>query len=124
MAYIKHVCGAATKTARDAIVAGTEPSERANLLCSVIMYDGVHSFISWVCRRFLAGGTNDVEANVRRHGTVKLIPRISQGAWFVKQAVGTTPCLLGRKLTTSYHRCTERLVLYTTHCWIDDAWKF
>ena len=71
------------------------------------------------CGRFLAGGTNDAEANVRRHGTVKLIPRISQGAWFVKQAVGTTPCLLGRKLTTSYHRCTNQLVLYTTHCWRD-----
>lgn len=54
--------------------------------------------------RFLAGGTNDAEANKRRDGTLKLIPRISQGAWFVKQAVGTTPCLLGRKLTASYHR--------------------
>ena len=50
---------------------------------------------------------------MRRHGTVKLIPRISQGAWFVKQAVGTTPCLLGRKLTTYYHRCIQRLVWTT-----------
>lgn len=56
-----------------------------------------------VCR-FLAGSTNDDEANQRRHSTLKLIPRISKGAWFVKQAVGTTPCLLGRKLTTHYHR--------------------
>ena len=65
------------------------------------------SFLS----RFLAGGCNDEVANQRRHGTLKLIPRISQGAWFVKQAVGTTPCLLGRKLTTHYHRCSIALLL-------------
>lgn len=52
----------------------------------------------------MAGGTNDEEANQRRHGTLKLIPRISEGPWFVKQAVGTTPCLLGRKLAAYYHR--------------------
>jgi hypothetical protein len=65
-------------------------------------------WVNWpevgIACRFLAGGTNDAEANKRRDGTLKLIPRISQGAWFVKQAVGTTPCLLGRKLTASYHR--------------------
>ena len=60
----------------------------------------------------MAGGTNDAEANKRRDGTLKLIPRISQGAWFVKQAVGTTPCLLGRKLTASYFRWTSIVVCY------------
>lgn len=54
--------------------------------------------------RFLAGSTTDLEANKRRDGVVKLIPQISKGPWIVKQAVGTTPCLLGRKLNALYHR--------------------
>lgn len=64
--------------------------------------------------RFLAGG-DDMETNQRRNGTVKLIPRISQGSWFVKQSVGTTPCLLGRKLTTRYFRFVCCL-LYDGNC--------
>jgi hypothetical protein len=41
----------------------------------------------------------------RRHGAFKIIPRITEGSWVVKQAVGqNTPVLLGRKLTTKYFR--------------------
>ncbi len=48
--------------------------------------------------RFLAA-TDDV-----RNGKFKLIPRIAEGSWVIKQSVGTTPVILGRKLTTQYHR--------------------
>jgi hypothetical protein len=32
-----------------------------------------------------------------------MIPRIAEGSWVVKQSVGTTPVIVGRKLKTSYH---------------------
>ena len=47
--------------------------------------------------RFLAGGDGPDAARAR-DGTFKLIPRITEGSWIVKQSVGTTPCLLGHKL--------------------------
>ncbi|KAK9791394.1 hypothetical protein WJX73_002054 [Symbiochloris irregularis] len=53
--------------------------------------------------RFLAGGAS-AEADTRRNATFKLIPRVTEGSWIIKQSVGTTPCLLGRKLRTLYHR--------------------
>ena len=53
--------------------------------------------------RFLAGGSC-AEADARRNATFKLIPRVTEGSWIIKQSVGTTPCLLGRKLRTLYHR--------------------
>ena len=56
-------------------------------------------------RRFLAGGDSP-EAQERRNSTFKLIPRVTEGSWIVKQSVGTTPCLMGRKLHTRYHRCS------------------
>eukprot|EP00612_Vaucheria_litorea_P007592 CAMPEP_0171480574 /NCGR_PEP_ID=MMETSP0946-20130122/6156_1 /TAXON_ID=109269 /ORGANISM="Vaucheria litorea, Strain CCMP2940" /LENGTH=320 /DNA_ID=CAMNT_0012011831 /DNA_START=32 /DNA_END=994 /DNA_ORIENTATION=- len=34
----------------------------------------------------------------------KLIPRIMNGPWLVKRAVGSVPCLLGTKVTTRYYR--------------------
>ncbi|EIE22257.1 DUF1336-domain-containing protein [Coccomyxa subellipsoidea C-169] len=46
--------------------------------------------------RFLAGGDRE------RNATFKLIPRVTQGSWIIKQSVGTTPCLLGNKLTAKY----------------------
>lgn len=48
--------------------------------------------------RFLAG------TDEQRNGKFKLIPRIAEGSWVIKQSVGTTPVILGRKLTASYHR--------------------
>jgi hypothetical protein len=32
-----------------------------------------------------------------------MIPRIAEGSWVIKQSVGTTPVIMGRKLKTSYH---------------------
>ena len=53
--------------------------------------------------RFLAGGDSK-DALARRNNTFKLIPRVTKGSWIIKQSVGTTPCLLGNKLTTKYHQ--------------------
>ena len=53
--------------------------------------------------RFLAGGDSK-GALARRNNTFKLIPRVTKGSWIIKQSVGTTPCLLGNKLTTKYYQ--------------------
>ena len=53
--------------------------------------------------RFLAGG-DDAESCARRDSTFKLIPRVTEGSWIIKQSVGTTPCLLGHKLKQRYAR--------------------
>lgn len=50
-------------------------------------------------------GGDGREAITRRNNTFKLIPRISEGSWIIKQSVGTTPCLLGNKLTARYFQC-------------------
>lgn len=44
------------------------------------------------------------EADRRRSTKFKLIPRVAQGSWVVRQSVGTTPVLLGQKLATRYFR--------------------
>lgn len=38
-----------------------------------------------------------------RNGMLKLIPHVADGSWVLKQAVGTTPVVLGKKLKTVYH---------------------
>lgn len=48
--------------------------------------------------RFVAGSDAD------RTNYFKLIPKVVQGSWVIKQAVGSTPVILGRKLTTTYHK--------------------
>lgn len=52
--------------------------------------------------RFLAG--DDESANSRRNSIFKLIPSVVKGSWVIKQSVGHTPVLLGKKLKTQYHR--------------------
>ena len=52
--------------------------------------------------RFLAG--DDKEAEQRRNSMFKLIPFVVKGSWVIKQAVGSTPVLLGKKLTAKYFR--------------------
>lgn len=37
-----------------------------------------------------------------RNRQFKLIPHISKGAWIMQKSVGTTPVILGQKLTTKY----------------------
>ena len=44
------------------------------------------------------------EADKIRNTKLKLIPHISRGSWVIKQSVGTTPVILGTKLTTKYFR--------------------
>lgn len=44
------------------------------------------------------------EADARRNKRFKLIPNIPKGSWIIRQSVGTTPVLLGQKLTTKYSR--------------------
>lgn len=39
-----------------------------------------------------------------RNGRFKLIPNIAQGSWVIKQAVGSTPVILGKKLKQVYYR--------------------
>ncbi len=56
--------------------------------------------------RFLAG--DDKEAEQRRSCMFKLIPSVVKGSWVIKQAVGNTPVLLGKKLTTRYYRSTPQ----------------
>ena len=53
--------------------------------------------------RFLAGGDSP-QAPARRDGAFKLIPRVVEGPWVVRQSVGSTPCLLGHKLRQQYWR--------------------
>lgn len=52
--------------------------------------------------RFLEG--EGPAADKRRNNRFKLIPSILKSSWVVKQAVGTTPVLLGNKLVTKYFR--------------------
>ncbi len=52
--------------------------------------------------RFLEG--EGKEADARRNKKFKLIPNIPQGSWIIRQSVGTTPVLLGQKLTTKYFK--------------------
>ncbi len=68
----------------------------------------MHSFLysndALVCR-FLDDSKGEEEAQKLRNGAFKIIPRIAEGSWVIKQSVGqNTPVLLGRKLTTKYFR--------------------
>ena len=56
--------------------------------------------------RFMAG--DDAEATARRDSMFKLIPSIIKGSWVIKQSVGHTPVILGRKLKTHYFRWEQR----------------
>lgn len=53
---------------------------------------------------FFFGDLNDPDTNAFRNQSFKLIPRIVQGNFMVRKAVGSKPALLGRKLQLSYRR--------------------
>jgi len=38
-----------------------------------------------------------------RSDTLKVIPKVTEGPWLVKKAVGQTPAIIGRKLKAEYH---------------------
>lgn len=62
--------------------------------------------------RFTEG---ESEADVkRRHNTFKLIPKVTKGSWVIRNAVGSTPVLLGKKLTTKYFRWATAYMQLTT----------
>src|SRR5690349_9022956 len=63
-------------------------SRQTILLCAFLCY--------MVCRFIHA---NDQE----RSSIFKMIPHIEVGPWVLKQTVGTTPVIMGRKLETTYH---------------------
>ena len=68
---------------------------------------GVNNQCPPACR-FIEAEGDESAANRVRHGAFKIIPRVAEGSWVVKQAVGqNTPVLLGRKLTTKYFRCVR-----------------
>lgn len=49
-------------------------------------------------------------SDTERSSILKMIPHIEVGSWVVKQAVGSTPFIVGRKLATTYHltkRCCD-----------------
>lgn len=51
---------------------------------------------------FISGDGPDADA--KRNEKFKLIPNIARGSWIIKQSVGTTPVILGKKLATKYYR--------------------
>eukprot|EP00878_Enallax_costatus_P037066 GHUV01041810.1.p1 GENE.GHUV01041810.1~~GHUV01041810.1.p1 ORF type:complete len:161 (-),score=21.74 GHUV01041810.1:56-538(-) len=57
-------------------------------------------FLMW---RFIHGDDNE------RCSLFKMIPRIAEGSWLIKQSVGTTPVILARKLATQFF-VTEKYV--------------
>ena len=56
-----------------------------------------------VMRMLDESGTPEAKEK-RRHAAFKVIPRVQEGNWVVRQAVGSTPALLGNKLVTKYFR--------------------
>jgi len=56
-----------------------------------------------VFNKMLAAFCN-AEDDSYRNERFKLIPGVLQGSYVVRNFVGSTPALIGRKLTTSYHR--------------------
>ena len=65
--------------------------------------------------RFVEGDVHDPAANSKRHNMLKLIPSVPQGSWVIKQAVGSTPVLLGNKISTTYHRYVACPTPWSSH---------
>ncbi|KAL4450695.1 hypothetical protein ABPG77_001051 [Micractinium sp. CCAP 211/92] len=63
--------------------------------------DSVRAFFTGLTE-FLEG--DGKEADAQRNKRFKLIPNIPKGSWIIRQSVGTTPVILGQKLTTKYAR--------------------
>ena len=51
-----------------------------------------------------------------KNGIFKMIPKISEGSWLTKKAVGETPVIIGRKLETVYHRCGVHVREFASAC--------
>lgn len=83
--------GSSTSSADSSIPTRSAPADNASLRAFF------KTFKEWV------QGDQTVD-DERRNKKFKLIPRIARGSWVIKQAVGTTPVLLGQKLQTRYFR--------------------
>jgi hypothetical protein len=70
--------------------------------------DGTPS--SKLCQRFLFGNSNEF-----RDKTFKMIPRIVEGNFMVRKAVGSTPAIMGTKVKQSYVR-NERFMEVILDC--------
>lgn len=57
-----------------------------------------------VLERFLEG------SHQVRNDTVKIIPKVTEGPWLVRKAVGQTPAIIGRKLKVDYHESPGRFI--------------
>jgi len=51
-------------------------------------------------RHFMSDDVNDEYRNDK----LKLIPSVVEGGWIVKRGVGNKPAIIGRKITTTYHK--------------------
>ena len=71
---------------------------------SLLTCTGVCSPVDVAIMRMLDESGDPSAVLHRRTSAFKVIPRIPEGSWVVKQAVGSTPVLLGNKLTTQFHR--------------------
>lgn len=58
------------------------------------------SVLDGLLRRFFLDPDTDDAFRDRR---LKVIPRCTHGPWVVRQAVGSTPAIIGRKITQQYH---------------------
>ncbi len=63
--------------------------------------ENIEAFLKAITE-FVAG--DGPESDAKRNERFKLIPNIARGSWIIKQSVGTTPVLLGKKLATKYYR--------------------
>ncbi|TMW66712.1 hypothetical protein Poli38472_014024 [Pythium oligandrum] len=63
-----------------------------------------NSVFADLCHELMHG-----ESDTFRSKRLKLIPRIVQGTWPIREGIGTTPAILGTKVNHEYHRGTQYL---------------
>ena len=71
--------------------------------------------------RFLCDGQ---DCQAERDSRFKLIPSVIHSSWIIKQAVGTTPVLLGNKLATRYFRRAAFVIVSTWKVWLCSSVRF
>jgi len=99
-------------------VIGPQASPSIKHATAACMYANAHVCLCLSdCLRFVEGDPADPAANRKRDNMLKLIPSVPQGSWIIKQAVGSTPVLLGNKIHTTYYRFVYRPVFLVV-CWL------
>ena len=96
------------------------PAAQSSLLCPayiwVLMCCSERSPVDVAIMRLLDESGDPAAILARRSSAFKVIPRIPEGSWVIKQAVGSTPVLMGNKLTTQFHRCEVLQPAHYHHC--------